>query len=58
MIRRDDGVETQSPVSVPNISGLNSKSLHSAHDVKAHVMLLAIRPSDGDVKPGDHLSAF
>ena len=33
------------------VSKLNSKSLRSAYDVKAYVLLTAIRPSDGRVKP-------
>jgi hypothetical protein len=36
---------------------LNPKSL-SAYDVKAYVLLIAIRPLDGDVKTGDPFGAF
>ena len=32
-------------VSVPNTPGLNPKSLRSAYDVKACVLLIAIRPT-------------
>ena len=53
--RRDGGAETQSLVSVANIPGLNPKSLSSAYGVKKYVLLLAIRSSDGDVKPGGPL---
>ena len=45
-------------VSVPNIPLLNPKSLHSVYDVKAYLLSVAIRPSDGDVKPGGSLGAF
>jgi hypothetical protein len=45
-------------VSVLNTPGLNLKSLCCAYDVKAYVLLIAIHPSDGDVKPGGPLSAF
>jgi hypothetical protein len=39
-------------------TGSNPKSLSSANYVKAYVLLIAIRQSDGDVKPGGHLGAF
>ena len=48
---RDAGVDPQSLVSVPNIPGLNSKSLRSA-------FLIAIRTSDGDVRPDGSLDDF
>ena len=56
-IRRDGEAELQSLVSVPNISGLHPKSLLSAYKVKSmcSLLLIAIRPSDGDVKPGGPL---
>ena len=57
-IRSDDGAEIQSLVSIQNITELNPKYLRSAYDVKAFVLLTAIHPSDGDVKPGGHLGAF
>ena len=57
-VRRDGGAEPQSLISVPNISGLNPKSLHSAYDVKVYMLLIAIRLSDGDIKPGDPLGSF
>ena len=44
--RRCGGAEPQSLVSVSNIRGLNPKSLLSAYDVKAYVLLTAIIPSD------------
>ena len=50
--RRDGGVEPQSLFSVPNILWLNPKSLRRAYDVKVYVLLIAIRPLDGDIKPG------
>ena len=56
--RRDSGTEPQLLVSVPNMPGLNTKSLRRAYDVKAYVLLIAIRPSDGDVKLGGPLGAF
>ena len=43
---------------VPDIPGLNPKSLCSAYDVTAYVLLKAIRPSEGDVKSGDLLGVF
>ena len=46
-MRRDDGTEPEFLVSVPNILGLNPKSLYSAYDVKAYVILIVIRPLDG-----------
>ena len=57
-IIRDGGAELQLLVSVPNIPGLNNKSLRSAFSVKAYVLLTAIRSSDGDVQPGGPLGAF
>ena len=48
--RRGGGAEPQSLVSVPNISVLGPKSLHSAYDVKADVLLIVIRLSDGFLK--------
>ena len=56
--RRDGRTEPQSLVSAPNIPGLNSKSLSSVYDVKACVLLIAICPSDGIVKPGGPLDTF
>ena len=44
--------------SFPNIPALNPKFLRTAYDVKAYVLLIAIRPSDEDVKTGGPLSAF
>ena len=44
--------------SFPNIPRSNPKSLRSAYDVKAYVLLVAIRPSDGDVKFVGLLSPF
>ena len=40
------------------IPGLNPKFLRSAYDVKARVLLIAIRPSDGDVMPGGPFGDF
>ena len=54
--RTEGGTEPQQLVSVPNIIGLNPKYLRSAYDVKAYVLLIAIRTSD--VKPGGPLGAF
>ena len=34
------------------LPGLNLKSPRNAYDVKAYLLFIAIRPSDGDVKPG------
>ena len=45
-------------VSVPNILSFNPKFLCSEYDVKAYVLLIAIRPSDLDVKPHGPLDAF
>jgi len=50
--RRDGEAEPQSLVSVLNIPGLNPKSHCSAYDMKAYVLLIAIRPLGVDVKPG------
>ena len=38
--------------------GLNPKYLRSAYDMNAYVLVIAIRPSDGDVKPGAPLGSF
>ena len=54
----DGGGKSQSLVSVPNILGLNPKPFYSAYDVKAYLLLIAIRPSDGDVNPNGPLSSF
>ena len=54
----DGGIESQLLVSVPNTPGLNPKSLRSAYEVKAYVLLIAIRPKDGDVKPDGPRGAF
>ena len=54
----DGGAETQSIFSVPDIPGLNLKTLPKAYDVKAYVSLIAICPSDGDAKPGGPFDAF
>jgi hypothetical protein len=51
---RDGGAEPKSLVSVSNKPGLNLKSLLSAYNV----LLIAIRLSDGDVKPGGLLGGF
>ena len=40
--RRDGGAEPQSLVSVPNIPGLNPKSLRSVYEMKAYVLFIAI----------------
>ena len=56
--RRDGGAEPQSLVSVLNIPGLDPKSFHAACDVKAYVLLMAIRPPDGDVKPDSQFVIF
>ena len=45
-------------VSVPNIPGLNPKSLHSAYVVKVYELLIVICLSDGDVKAGGTLGSF
>ena len=39
-ITRDSGAEPQSLVFIPNLLGLNSKSLHSIYDVKSYVLLI------------------
>ena len=44
------GAEPQSLIYVPNLSGFNPKTCHRAYDVKAYVLLIAIRLLDGDVK--------
>ena len=44
---REREPEPQTLVSVPNILGLNPKSLLSVSDVKLYVLLIAM---DGDVK--------
>ena len=49
-IRREGGEEPLLSVSVPSIAGLNPK--FSAYDLMAFVLLIAIRPSGGHVKPG------
>ena len=51
-IRREGQTNPQSLVSVPNMPGLNPRFLGSGYDVKSYVLLIAIRPSDGNVKPG------
>ena len=56
--RKEDGAELQSPVYIPNIPGLNPKSLLSAYEVKAYVILSVIHLLDGDVRPGSPLDAF
>ena len=48
----------KSLVSVPNIPGINPRSLHNAFNVKAYIWLKAICPSDGDIKPSGPLGAF
>jgi hypothetical protein len=45
-------------VSVLHIPGLNLKLISSAYDVEANALLVVIRPSDGDVKPGCPLVLF
>ena len=52
------GAETRWLVSVLNILALNPKSFRSASDVKEYVQLVAISPSDGDVKPSGPLGAY
>ena len=52
--RREGEAESQSLLSL----GLNFKPLRSAYGVEAYVLLIAIRSSDGDVKPGDPLDSF
>ena len=54
----ENGAEPQLLVSVPNIPGLNPKSLLCVHDVKAYVLLIVTHPSDRDIKPGGLLGAF
>ena len=56
--RRDGGGETQLLFSIPNIARLDPKFLLSAYDVKVYVLLKAIRPLDGDIKPGNPLGVF
>ena len=51
----DDKAELLPLVSVPNIPGLNPKSLRSANALRAYILLIVIRPSDGDVKPSGPL---
>ena len=41
-----------------NMPGLNPKSFRSAFVVKSYVLLIAIRLSDGDVKPDGPLVLF
>ena len=55
-----DGAEPQSLFSSPytSIFGLNPKYLRSEYDVKTYVLLIVIRQSDGNVKPGGPLGAF
>ena len=45
-------------MSVQIIPGLNTKYLCSVYDLKGYVGLIAIRPSDGDFKPGGPIGAF
>ena len=45
--RRDGGAELQSLVSVPNIPGVNPKSLYSAYDVIAYVLMITSSMSYG-----------
>ena len=40
------------------LGGLNPKFLHSEYGMEAYVLLIAIRPSDRDVKPSGLLGAF
>ena len=56
--RRDGGTESQSLVSVPNKPGLNPKSLYRTYDLKAYVLLIAIRLSDGDNRHGSQQSPW
>jgi len=42
----------------PILSGFNSDLLHNDYVEKLYVILIVIRPSDGDVKPGGPLGAF
>ena len=56
--RRDGGEEPQSLVTVPNILELNPKSLCSAYEVKACVLLIAICTSDRDDKFDGPLMLF
>ena len=43
---------------LPNIHGLNTKSLHSAYDVKTYILLIFNRPSDGNIKADGPLRDF
>ena len=54
----DSQLEPQSLVSAPIYNWVSTKSLRSAFIVKAHVLLKAIQPSGGDVKPVSPVSAF
>ena len=56
--KREGGTESESLVSVPNIPGLNPKSLCSPCDMKVYVQFLVIHLSDGEVKPDALLAAF
>jgi hypothetical protein len=56
--RSDGGAELQLLVYVPNIPGLNPKSLHSAYNVNTYVLLIVIGLSNGDFQPGDILGAY
>ena len=53
---RDSGAEPQSLVHVPKNTWV--KSLRSPNDVKAYILLIAIRLLNGNVKPGGPLDAF
>ena len=57
-IRSDCRAEPQSQVSVPNVPGLNPKSLNSVYNVKTYGLLIMIRPSVGDVQLGGPLGVF
>ena len=52
------GQNLNSKFLLQNIPRLNPKFFCSAFVVKAYAVLIAIRPSDGDVKLGGPLSDF
>ena len=55
---KNGGPENQLLVSASDIPGLNSKSLHSIYVGKKCILLIAIRPFEGDVKSGGPFGTF
>ena len=52
LIPGNNGIEAQSLVTVPNITGFNPKSLHITYLMRIDLLLIAIRLSNGYVASG------